>query len=430
MTGHARLVRALPVPTGERVLDVLDDLAAALAGRGDALLPVPAGDPGRAGRLAAAAGAGAPLAAGEDDPDDPTAFVVATSGSGGAPKAALLPAGALRASAAATSLRLDGAASPPAAWLLALPTEHVAGLQVLLRALAAGGMPTVLDTGKAFTPAGFVEATGRMPGGRRFVSLVPTQLHRILLDDEAAAALAGFDAVLVGGSATSADLLDRAAAAGIRVVTTYGMTETCGGCVYDGRALDGVDISVDTGVDTGVGGGGDPPAAEAGDRPGRVRVSGAVVARGYRGLPRHPDFRRSSTPDGERRTFLTADRGVLRGGALTILGRIDDVLVTGGRKVDPLAIERALAAAPGVAEIVVVGVPHPEWGDVVTAVVTRHGDAVPDLETMRALAAAALGSAAAPRHLLVVPELPAIGPGKPDRSAIRDLAAHALTADW
>ena len=129
-------------------------------------------------------------------------------------------------------------------------------------------------------------------------------------------------------------------------------------------------------------------------------------------------------------TFRTSDHGVLRGGALIVLGRLDDVLITGGVKVDPAAVEHALSIAPGVAEVVVVGIPHAEWGSAVTAVVTREGDAVPDLDTLRALAATALGPAAAPRHLLVVPDFPTIGPGKPDRAAIRELAVHALTAEW
>ncbi len=426
-----RRVRALPMPTGDRVLDVLDDLAAALAGAGDALLPLPAADPPRADRWAVAFGAGDPLTEGEDDADDPTALVVGSSGSGGAPRAALLPAGALRASAAATARRLagSGAGSPgpdaPPAWLLALPAEHVAGLQVLVRALAAGTAPTVLDTARTFSPAGFVEAVARMPGGRRRVSLVPTQLHRILLDADATAALAGFDAVLVGGSATPPGLVERAAAAGIRVLTTYGMTETCGGCVYDGRPLDGVAVEIQADRPDGPDRESDVPAALPAGSAGRIRITGPVVARGYRGLPGHPDF-----ATGGRRAFRTADRGVLRDGMLTVLGRVDDVVVTGGRKVDPLAVERVLSAAPGVAQIVVVGVPHPEWGAVVAAVVTRDPGGVPDLETIRAVAAAELDPAAVPRHLLVVPELPAIGPGKPDRAAVRELAAHALAADW
>lgn len=450
-----REVRPLPMPTGDRVLDVLDDLAAALSGSGPVVLPVPTDDPARAARLSAALGAGFPLVAGEDDPDDPTAFVVATSGSVGTPKAALLPVSALRASIAATARRLARSAPPtdpvdaralisgqdptsrsshpgsdPASrssqWLLTLPAEHVAGLQVLLRSVAAGSVPTVLDTSVPFTAERFLDAAGRISGGPRYASLVPTQLHRILLDAEATAALAEFDAVLVGGDAAPADLIERAEAAGVRAVVSYGMTETCGGCVYDGRPLEGIEIALQTGdvaddAENGMNAEQRPHVPGA----GRIDLSGPVIARGYRNRPRDGAFA-LGTP----RTFRTSDHGVLRDGALIVLGRLDDVLITGGVKVDPAAVEHALSIAPGVAEVVVVGIPHAEWGSAVTAVVTREGDAVPDLETLRALAATALGPAAAPRHLLVVPVFPTIGPGKPDRAAIRELAAHALTAEW
>ena len=266
-----RRVRPLPMPTGDRVLDVLDDLAAALSGADPLSCRCPP-RPSRAARLSAALGAGSPLAAGEDDPDDPTAFVVATSGSGHAEGGAAAGV-ALRASIAATARGLAQSApsldaralisgsdpasrsshpgSDPASrssqWLLTLPAEHVAGLQVLLRSVAAGSVPTVLDTSVPFTAERFLDAAGRIGGGPRYSSLVPTQLHRILLDAEATAALAEFDAVLVGGDAAPADLIERAEAAGVRAVVSYGMTETCGGCVYDGRPLEGIEIALQTG---------------------------------------------------------------------------------------------------------------------------------------------------------------------------------------
>ena len=232
--------------------------------------------------------------------------------------------------------------------------------------------------------------------------------------------------MLVGGDAAPADLIERAEAAGVRAVVSYGMTETCGGCVYDGRPLEGIEIALQTGdvaddAENGM------SAEQRLHVPGagRIDLSGPVIARGYRNRPRDRAFA-LGTP----RTFRTSDHGVLRDGALIVLGRLDDVLITGGVKVDPAAVEHALSIAPGVAEVVVVGIPHAEWGSAVTAVVTREGDAVPDLDTLRALAATALGPAAAPRHLLVVPDFPTIGPGKPDRAAIRELAVHALTAEW
>ena len=179
---------------------------------------------------------------------------MATSGSTGRPRLVVLRPAALRASAAATAARLGG----PGRWLLALPADHVAGVQVVVRALLAGAPPVVQDLRGGFRPAGFAAATARLGPGRRYTSLVPTQLLR-LLDAGGAAldALLGYDAVLVGGAALDAGLRARAEAAGVRVVATYGMTETAGGCVYDGVPLDGVRIRLDGAGD----GAGTGPAA-------------------------------------------------------------------------------------------------------------------------------------------------------------------------
>jgi O-succinylbenzoic acid--CoA ligase len=387
-----RRLRVLEVPTGPGVAELLPALAAALAGTGPALLPVAAGTP-----APAALAPDTPLGPGEDDPDDPTAVVVATSGSTGRAKGVLLPASALAASAAATEARLGG----PGTWLLALPAQHIAGLQVLLRSAAAGTSPHVLDTAAPFTPARFVAAAGRIGGRRRYVSLVPTQLHRLLADAEASAAAATFDAVLVGGAAAAPGLLERARAEGVRVVTTYGMSETCGGCVYDGRPLDPVRVALDG---------------------GRITLSGPVVARGYRGRPGEPAFARPGT-------FVTDDAGVIGAdGALTVTGRLDELIVSGGVNVAPALVEAALSRLPGIAEVVVVGVPDPEWGSAVTAVVVPPaGTAAPDLAALRR-ATAGLPAACRPRRLLVVDALPLRGPGKPDRRAIGALAAGRCAA--
>ena len=385
-----RTLRPLPVPAGAAVLDLLPLLATALAGGlPHALHPHAAGTaPHPALRT------GEPLAAGEDDPDDPTAVVVATSGSTGTPKGALLPAAALRASAAATAARLaPGPGSQQ--WVLALPAHHVAGLQVLLRSVRAGTEPVVLPAGP-FTAAAFVEATARAGGDRLLTSLVPTQLVRLLdAGEEARAALARYDAVLVGSAATPRALLERARAAGARVVTTYGSSETCGGCVYDGVPLDGV-----------------VPALE-GDR---LTLAGPVLARGYRGRPDHPAFA------GGR--FRTDDTAALQDGRVRVLGRVDDLITTGGLKVAPTPVEEALAGTPGIGEVVVVGVPDEEWGQRVVAVVVPEGTP-PTLAEVRERVGAVLPRHAAPRGLLVLAELPLRGPGKPDRAALRALAARS-----
>ncbi len=202
---------------------MLAALGEALSGRGGAFVPVP-DDAAQARRVLAAAQPDEPL---ESD----CAVVLPTSGSTGEPKAVLLTAGALRASATATHDRLGG----PGQWLLAMPPYLVAGLQVLTRSLVAGTSPVVAE-------GNFAAAVAGMTGERRYTALVPTQLKRLL--DTDAVALRQFDAVLVGGAAVPPALLSAAEAAGVRVVRTYGMTETGGGCVYDGLPLDGVSVDI------------------------------------------------------------------------------------------------------------------------------------------------------------------------------------------
>lgn len=368
-------------------------VAEALGGTGDALLPLPPDEPGR--RALAALRPDTALQPGEDDDADPTALVVATSGSTGTPRGALLAASALQASARATHERLGG----PGTWLLALPAHHVAGVQVLVRSVVAGTAPTVLDLRGGFTPDGFVAATGRHRApGRRYTALVPTQLVRLLdAGPGPVAALASYDAVLVGAAATPAALRARALAAGVRVVTTYGMSETCGGCVYDGSPLDGVRVDLDP--------------------DGRVLLGGPVVARGYRLQPQAPQFFEA---DGWR-WLRTDDLGELVDGRLRVTGRADDVIVTGGLKVSPHAVEAVLTAMPEVSECLVVGVPDAQWGQVVVAVLVV-GANPPVLQHVRDAVTGALGAAAAPRRIVVVDRLPLRGPGKPDHRAAAALA--------
>jgi len=189
-------------------------------------------------------------------------------------------------------------------------------------------------------------------------------------------------------------------------VRTYGSTETSGGCVYDGAPLDGVEVALDD--------------------DGRVLLSGPVLATGYRG---RPDLDAEAfVQRGGRRWYATSDLGALdAAGRLSVLGRLDDVLVTGGRKVAPLAVERVLAGLPGVADALVVGVPDPEWGQrVVALVVPAAGAAAPALDAVRAAVRDRLGAASAPRDVLAVEAVPVRGIGKPDRRAAADLAARLL----
>lgn len=419
-----RALRPVVVPCGTEVVDLLQDLRDALAGDGPALLPHPPD-----GVPAPGLGPGLPLGPGEDDDADPTVAVLSTSGSTGPPRGALLPASALLAAASACHDRLSG----PGRWLLALPAHHVAGFQVLVRSLVSGTVPVVQDLSGGFAPEGFVEAAGRLRGPRRYTALVPAQLVRLLDAGPAAVeALAGLDAVLLGGAAAPPVLLRDACEHGVRVVTTYGMSETCGGCVYDGVPLDGVRIALGSPRDA-------PTGAGTADGE-RVWIGGPVVARGYRTLPRDappadPEHRRPCdgpggdfhrAPDGTR-WFRTRDLARWAGPVpvLEVLGRLDDLIVTGGLKVAPAVVEAALLADPGIAQAVVFGVPDPRWGQrVVAAVVPADGAGRPEAAAVRELGRAA-GRHAAPRQVLVLDSLPLRGPGKPDRRALRDLALRA-----
>lgn len=318
-----------------------------------------------------------------------------TSGSTGEPKDVVLSRAAVLASVHATHARLGG----PGRWLLALPTSGVAGLQVLVRSLVAGLDPVVLDD-----HADLDAALAALAGPRRYASLVPTQLHR--LDAEGRlGVLAGLDALLVGGAATDPGLLDRARAAGVRVVRTYGMSETSGGCVYDGVPLDGVRLRVL-----------DPDGAEVGPGVvGRVQVAGAVLLDGYGDVPRAGEW------------FDTADLGrVDADGVLSVVGRADDVVVSGGVNVPLPAVEAAVRALDGVHDAAVTGVPDPEWGTRVVAVVVPADATCLDgvrAEALRdGLEDAGLPRRWAPRDVVLVDAVPLLPGGKVDRSAVRRLA--------
>ncbi|MFQ1001848.1 o-succinylbenzoate--CoA ligase [Modestobacter sp. SSW1-42] len=325
-----------------------------------------------------------------DEPLEPgTDLVVVTSGSTGGGRGVLLSAAALRASATATLDRLGGAGS----WLLALPTSAVGGLQVLVRSALAGREPAVLARGERLA-----DAVARLPeGDRRYTSLVPTQLRRYLAEEPDV--LASFAAVLVGGAATDPALLDRARAAGVQVRTTYGMSETAGGCVYDGVPLDGVSVRVTEGV----------------------QLAGPVLAHGYR---LDPAATAAAFRDG---WFATRDAGSLApDGVLTVHGRLDDVVISGGVNVSPQAVEAVLREHPTVADAVVTGLPDPEWGQRVVAAVVPAPGAVPDLTVLRPWVAARLGPAAAPRALTVIAAVPTLHTGKPDRRSVTELVRGDL----
>lgn len=379
-----------PVPLTADVRRALAALRRMLDGEGPLLLPYGPGEGPRPKRDAERLHLDRRLPAG---------VAVATSGSTGTPKRAILPTAALRASAEATHEVLGG----PGRWLLALPPHHIAGLQVVLRSLLAGHEPArgpVGLSGGGFTAAGFVRALEEADGPRpRYVSLVPTQLDRLLDDPAGSAALATFDAVLVGGAATRPELLQRARGAGVRVVITYGMSETAGGCVYDGVPLPGVAVRLERDE-------------------GRIELGGATVADGYLGVEST-----AFTCIDDVRWFRTGDLGRFAEGRLEVCGRADDVIVTGGLKVAAHVVAEAVSAQIADVPCVVVGLPDRRWGEVVTVVFVASGDAARRVRsrwpaTLEALRAA-LPAHAVPRRFEIVPELPLRGPGKPDLDALR-----------
>lgn len=257
---------------------------------------------------------------------DEGAVILQTSGStAGQGKRVHIPNRALLASARATHERLGG----PGRWACCLPTHHIAGFQTVFRSLLAGSAP--IDAGRG-TPAQIAAAA--RAAERVYISLVPTQLFR-LLDSPEAPAARDFAAILLGGAAASPSLLSRARDNGLNVITTYGMTETCGGCVYDGQPIG------DTAISLG--------------KAGRITITGSVVASGYL----------ESTPFHGR--CVTQDAGRWKDGRLEILGRLDAAITTGGLTVLPGIVEGELEKL-GSGECAVVGIPDDQWGEIAVAV--------------------------------------------------------------
>lgn len=344
---------------------------------------------------------------------DDAVVVVRTSGSTGTPKSTVLPVEALAASSMATAIALRGEGQ----WLLAVPVQYVAGVQVLVRSLFAGTRPWAMDLSAGFTPEGFTAAALELTDKIRFTSLVPTQLQRLLDNPspDTLAVLRRFNGILLGGAPAPAALLEAARDAGVRIITTYGSSETCGGCVYDGVPIEGVRVRID------------------GD--GRILLGGDTVAAGYL---EEPD-RKSGTffeEDGTR-WFRTNDLGTLDSdGRLTVLGRADDVIITGGVKVSAAQVQAELEKSDGVTAAFVAGVPSEEWGQAVAAYVAVSGavssnsaaaDAVSADATASpdATAAAALKDSwhrslgvIAPKTVLAADRLLMLPNGKPDRLAM------------
>ncbi len=343
------------------------------------------------------------------------AVVAATSGSTGNPAGVLLPASSLRAAALGFAER---AGQPEGhRWVAALPLHHAGGLMVAVRSVVAGTSPVALASlgGAApFSVEAFASATAHavelsaQDARPLAVSLVPPMLA--ILDAAGADGwdlLAEYDAVLVGGAATAKTLVDRLLFAGVHVFTSYGMTETCGGAVFDRRPLDGVHVEVEP--------------------DGRLAISGEQVALGYRD-GRDPD--RWSTDRHGHRRYLTDDLGqVGADGLISVEGRADDVVQVAGASVSLGAVRSALEADGAVTAAAVVAIPDPEWGSRLVAAVVPADPAEaqatgrPSLaEHLGDLVDQSLGRAARPRQIHLVEALPLLESGKVDRRAMLEWA--------
>ncbi|WP_314362249.1 AMP-binding protein [Rothia mucilaginosa] len=394
-----------------------------------------------------AAGAGADAAA------EPIALVVGTSGSTGTPKRTALTARALAASAVATERFFGSNSDAASQWLLALPAHYIAGAQVLARSVLAGTAPVIARSviePVHFSPEVFLQAVECMSSARRFISLVPTQLHKLLesadadphLGAEIHEALGSFTGILLGGAPASADLLAYASALGLNTVTTYGSAETAGGCVYSGSVLPGVRVELvpEEGMPAvpDIEG---KPANEESVQVGRIWISGAHLASGYIGDAARTAEHFFSAADGTR-WYRTDDYGLLSPAAapdsnkncseqrLQVLGRSDDVLISGGVKISARAVATVLEEHPAVREACVVGLPDARWGTAIAAAVTlvpfagaTPAENSPALNEelcalLRARCAEKLGAPAAPKQLSFLPDFPLTSTGKPDRAEI------------
>ena len=363
-------------------LAIMPGLEEALTGQ-RALLPVPANDPARTNLLRNTLEPGAPI-------DDDIALVVSTSGSTGKPKGAMLSPANLISSADATHQALGGEGQ----WLLAMPAAYIAGIQVLVRSMVAGVEPAYIDLTRGFNVAEFAERAKELAttGERTYTALTPMQLAKATSTLKGIDALRTFSAVLVGGAATNPRLLESANKLRINVVTTYGSSETSGGCVYDGSPIAGARVKI---VD------------------GRIHLGGPMVARGYRNV---------DSPDLQYGWFRTSDAGSLIDDHLTVHGRIDNIIDSGGLKLHPEVLETFLLKVDGVTGACVVGKQDARFGERICAVYTGSAsvadimDAFDDAED-----AGEIARWQVPKEIKVVPALPQLGPGKVDRAAVREL---------
>ena len=299
-------------------------------------------------------------------------ILVATSGSTGTPKEIALTASALLASAAASNKYLKAAKGDT--WSLLLPLTHIAGINVLMRAKQLGTEPLDLRN-----------HVGEYPHAD-FTAIVPTQLFNALTENPALLKhLQGAKAVLVGGASLSEDLRAQGVAAGINIITTYGMSETCGGCVYDGVALDGVAFEITT--------------------DGLIKISGPILA----------DVKK------ENGWFVTQDLGKIVDGKLQVIGRSDDVIISGGENISLSAIEAAINKKYPNLLVAAFATPDSKWGQALHIAVQSQDENIKS--ELSEVLVNSIGKHVKPKSVLLLDKLPQIGVGKVDRISLAKMVS-------
>lgn len=422
------MTRTVRVVDADRPEEVLVALRAALTGAGPAVVPRsgggesgggaggragagygPAGGGTNGGGYGSAGGSGSSWPAEGDRVAQNVAVVIETSGSTGVPKRVALSTDALLASAAASA----GAMGGQGQWLLALPAHYVAGVQVLVRSIAAETEPVLYGSGH-FDAGRFAAVAAGMEHDLRFTSLVPVQLARLVEEAEAggrevAGALRRFDGILVGGQALTPALRERAERLGARILSTYGSSETAGGCVYDGVPIGPTIVR---------------------DVDGLLEISGPTLAEGYVNDPE-----RTAAAFYEHdglRWYRTGDLGRVEEGRVTVLGRADNVIISGGEKVLLDAVEAVVREIDGFGGALVVAAEDVQWGQVPVVVVedgtrgTGMTEPSAELVNVRAIVAERLGRAAAPARIAGVAAIPRLSSGKPDRRRAGELAGRSV----
>jgi O-succinylbenzoic acid--CoA ligase len=311
-----------------------------------------------------------------------TALIIESSGSTGTPKRIQLSKEALLASAKATEEYFGTSGQ----WLLALPINYIAGAQVLIRSLVAETQPIVMNTLVSFTPEAFARSAQLMTAEHRFTSLVPTQLKRLAevaeLDESLLRALKSFTAILVGGQAVDPGMVASLRDKGVNLVLSYGMAETAGGVVYDGKTLSGVEVSI---------------------RDGLIAIKSPSLANGVAN---------------ESGFLVSKDAGEFVDGTLKVLGRADRVLISGALKVSLDSVEAVAGSIGGVVEVAATALESVEWGQRVGLVYVGSPEVA---DYVAGAVFEQLGLAAKPIRVIRVDKLPRLVSGKTDLVGVRKL---------